>query len=147
MLEILDKPVVIKVEGKSPRKQVYLFGKSDAVSLVAQQRANDGHCRQSNVCPEPHRLRVIYEMEGEEVKILSVHLKVGESWKSYFQNDEEALRRGKMDAPVGHQMLYYLTQEQVEPVEKLLAAYENRRALRRLARKGPDVFPKRRSGD
>jgi hypothetical protein len=144
MLEILDKPTVVKADDRRPTKRVYLMGRADVVTAVAQQRGTDANCRQVKSCPEPHRLRVVYVLDGEEVVIAEVYLKVGDNWNCYYQHDAGVAKVGKKEAEVGCQVSYYLTEHQVEPIAALIKAYERRRAVRRLVRQGPDVFPRKR---
>jgi hypothetical protein len=144
MLEILDTPTVIKSDKKNPAKRIYLLGRADVVTAVAELRAADGKCCQTKACPEPHRLKVVYILEGEDAGIVLIAVKVGDRWNTYYHSERSIEKVGKKEA-VGGAVSYYLTSEQVQPTEKLIGAYEVRRSIVRLTKQGPDIFPKRRS--
>ncbi len=147
MLEILDRPATIKADPAAPTKRIYLMGRADAVTIVAQARASDAHCRQIKSCPEPHRLRIVYVLDNEEVTLTSIFVKVGDNWNCYFWDDDEHNRVGKKTSEKGPQTSYYLDHEQIGSIVTLIKAYERRRAIKKLVKKGPDIFPKTRHGE
>lgn len=140
MLHVIDKPRQIAENQGEVTKKAYLFGSLKAISDIAKMRLQDRLCHQipRDAFSKPYHVRVDYVVAVDgEVSVDAVWVAFKPSrWTCFYE--ELAGKYGKCEAENKTSRSYYL--EDGEDLRKVLYDYEQRIALKRLTKKGPEIF-------
>lgn len=149
-MKLINKPRTIKTikdphKGKMILMIVYLRGNDYRIGEVIEQRRGNPLCfqepRSSVSLPDEYRIRVRYGICSEGVFVHRIDIQLGSKWSCFFCNDGRDGVRGS------HRIFrYFLHQKDHEVFIAPIARFEEKRELKRLAKIGPSVFPRRRSG-